>query len=134
MDISEFLITKGYIIENKIVTPKGRGKLQIFCIVDKKPTEDDLIEFEEQNKNQEILKCNFRKDKELTILLKQKEQSIKLTSEEIVNLDLETVTDMIFDKDLTREELKSLLNAFKNSCYTKGINAHKNAMRKFLDN
>ena len=42
MNVTEYLVGKGYVIEHSMVTPKGRGKYQYSCVIDKKPIEDDI--------------------------------------------------------------------------------------------
>ena len=41
-DITDYLIEKGYKIEYKTVSPKGRGKYQYSCGIDRKPSEEDI--------------------------------------------------------------------------------------------
>ncbi len=70
-DISEYLIQKGYKIEYKTINPKGRGKFQYDCAINKEPIDEDIREME-HNLGLIVLKSNFKKDKELTIIYKEK--------------------------------------------------------------
>ena len=40
---------------------------------------------------------------------------------------------VIYDKELTRQEVKEILIQFQTSCFQKGFNTHKEALRKFLE-
>lgn len=131
MDISDFLIEKGYQIESKIITRKGRGKIQFSCNVNKKPEEQDLLDCEDKY-GIEILKCNFKKGKELTILIKQSEDKKPFIEPE-KELTLDETVEIIYNQDLSREELKQLLTTFRNTSYAKGFQAHKTAIKKLID-
>lgn len=132
MDLKTFLLEKGYKVENLIETPKGRGKFQYSCLVDKKPNDDDMREYCEK-RGMIVLKNNFKKGREMTLLMKKevKEEKREIF-EERKDIDLNMIVEMIYDKDLTREELRDKLNMFQTSAYTKGFNAHKLAMEKLL--
>ena len=132
MDISEFLLKKGYQINSSTITPKGRGKVQYFCIIDKKPLIEDLEDCELYY-GIDVLKCNFKKGRELTVLMVMKETEEQEKKEEIQNLGIDDAVDMIYNKDLSREHIKNILTMFKNSCYAKGYNTHRNAIRKLLN-
>lgn len=131
MDIGNFLLKKGYTIESKTITKKGRGKMQFYCYIDKRPTNDDLLDCEDEY-GIEILKCQFKKGKELTILMKEKEQAQKRKID-IQYLTVDNVLELIYDKDLSRQDIKDILVQFQTSCFQKGFNTHKEAMRKFLE-
>lgn len=132
MDITDFLLEKGYKIEYKTLNPKGRGKFQYFCGIDKKPTDEEIAEIEKEYKVK-VLKCNFKKGKELTILMKKcQEEERKEVESKIIDISLNGITEMVYDKDLSRDQLRDLLSMFQTSAYTKGYNAHKGAMEKLL--
>ena len=131
MDITEFLLEKGYQIEYKTTAPKGRGKFQYFCAINKKPSDEEMMECEDKY-NVKILKCNFKKGKELTILMKKREEKTEVVKTNIVDISLHDITEMIYNKNLDREDLYNKLSMFQNSAYTKGYNAHKKAWEKLL--
>ena len=130
-DISEFLINKGYKLEYKIINPKGRGKFQFDCGIDRKPTEEETKEMEEKL-GLKVLKNNFKKGT-LTMLIKPNEKTEK-EKRIIIDLNINDVVDMIYKKDLSRQELKDVLNMFQNSAYAKGYKTHKVAIKKLLEN
>jgi hypothetical protein len=131
MNFTNFLIKKGYKVESSTCTPKGRSKTQYSCIIDKKPLEEDIEEIQEHY-NVDILKCNFRKGKELTILAKEHVKKTQANTD-IVDINLDTITDMLYGIEMTRDEMREKLSMFQNSSYTKGFNAHKNAMKKLFE-
>lgn len=132
MDITDFLIERGYKLESKRITPKGRGKTQVFCLINKKPIEQDLYDCEDLY-GIEILKCTFKKGKELTILMKKSEDRKPQLSQIKKELTLDEVTEEIFGNELSREELRNLLINFQNSCFNKGFQTHKAAIKKLLE-
>lgn len=124
-DITDFLTEKGYVIENATVKPEGRIKYQYKCIINKKPNDEDIKELQIKI-NSMILKNNVKKGKELTLLIKKNEQiEDKNEVKPAVDINVDIITDMIFKKDLSYQELKGLLNTLQNSAYTKGFNAYK---------
>lgn len=129
-DITDFLIQKGYKIEYKTINPKGRGKFQYSCIIDKKPIDCDIEELQKKL-GVTILNNNFKKGTELSMLIKKNEDTDKQI--EVVDINLDDVSEMIYKKELSRKELRYILNMFQSSCYTKGYNAHKNAIKKLLN-
>ena len=132
MDITEYLVEKGYTIEHSMVTPKGRGKYQYTCVIDKKPNDEDINGLQDLL-NVTVLKNNFKKGKELTLFIRKEEVKEVDKPKVVENMNLDMITEMIYKKDLTYQELKDRLNMFQNSAYTKGFNAHKSAIRKLLD-
>ena len=137
MDITDFLVKKGYKIEYNTVSPKGRGKYQYNAVIDKKPIDDDINELQEKL-NITIIKNNFKKGRELTLLIRKNEPREEDKVVPVVDMNLDTITEMIYmatqdDKELTRDNLRQMLNMFQNSAYTKGFNAHKTAIKKLLD-
>lgn len=130
MDITDYFIQKNYKIEYQTISPKGRGKFQYSCIIDKKPTNNDIDDLQ-QILNITVLKNNFKKEKELTMLIKKNEETDKQV--EVIDINLYDVTEIIYTKNLNREELRDLLIQFQTSSYTKGYNAHKNAIKKLLN-
>ena len=130
-NISNFLLERGYKIAFSTIVPKGRGKCQFTASTDVKPIPQHLKEFEEKYSIQ-IIKCNFRKGSELTILMREvKEQKTKLQSD-VVDISLDGIVDMLFGVSMSRAEFKDKLSKFENSAYTKGFNAHKKAMEKIF--
>jgi len=132
MDITEFLVEKGYKIDYNTVSPKGRGKYQYNCAINRKPIDKDIVELQEKL-NITVLKNNFKKGRELTLLIKKNETKEEDKVVHMVNMNLNTITEMIYKKDLTYQQLRDRLNMFQNSAYTKGFNAHKAAIQKLLN-
>ena len=132
MDITEFLVEKGYKIEYSTVSPKGRGRYTYSCIINKKPNDNDIAELQTKL-NVIVLKNNFKKEKELTLLIKKEETKEEDKIDPVVDMNLDMITEMIYKKDLSFQELKDRLNMFQNSAYTKGFNAHKAAIQKLLN-
>ena len=132
MDITDFLIERGYKITSKRITPKGRGKTQVFCLIDKKPIEQDLFDCEDLY-GIEIIKCSFKKGSELTILMKKSEDRKPQIQQLKKELTIDQLTEEIFNNQLSREELRSLLINFQNSSFNKGFQTHKTAIKKLLD-
>lgn len=131
-DITEFLVKQGYKIEYNTVTPKGRGRYQYNANIDKKPSDEDIDGLQDLL-NVTVLKNNFKKGIELTLLIKKNEVREEDKVEVIQDMNLDMITDMIYKKDLSYQELKDRLNMFQNSAYTKGFNAHKEAIKKLLN-
>ncbi len=131
MDIGNFLLNRGYVLDSKTITKKGRGKMQFYCLIDKRPTNDDLLDCEDEY-GIDILKCQFKKGRELTILMKERDQDQKRKID-IQYLTVDNVLEIIYDKELTRQEVKEILIQFQTSCFQKGFNTHKEALRKFLE-
>lgn len=134
MDITDFLIEKGFKIDTKTLTPKGRNRIQYSCIIDKKP-EDILIKECEERYGMKILKFRFRKGRELIVLMRKedKKKNVEKPIEENKNINLDMIIDAIHNKELSKEELTQKLTAFQNSVYIKGYNAHRNAVAKLLN-
>lgn len=132
MDITEFLVKLGYKIEYSTVTPKGRGKYQYNANVNKKPTDSDINELQDLL-NVKVLKNNFKKEKELTLLV-IKEEVKEENKVKLVDMNLDAITQIIYNKDLSYQQLRDNLSIFQNSAYTKGYNTHKAAIQKLLNN
>ena len=132
MDLTNFFIERDYIIESSTKTPKGRGKIQLFYIIDRKPTEKDIKDCEKKF-NIKVIKIIFKKGKELTLLIRPNEEDEINIVEDVEQLSINTMVDLIFDKKLNREELINLLSRFQSQSYTNGFNTHKKAMSKLLE-
>ena len=123
--ITEYLIEKGYEIEHKTINQKDRGKFEYVCEIDKKPIEEDVKEMEEIF-GIKILKNNFRKGKELRMLIRKIEEEKEEQKEEVKrNLNIDEIVEFIYNNNLSREELRNLLNMFQNISYTKGYKSNE---------